>query len=81
MRREGAFEMLEDGKNLLRNIEVARVQAAGMGLAASELALRRAILAISRELRLPCELSEEEKTFSEALDMNAGVSTISKLSC
>ena len=79
MGREGDIEMLGDGRELLKKIETARVRAAGMGLAASELALRRAILAISRELRLPCELSDDEKAFSEALDLRARVSPMKKL--
>ena len=55
-----------DGVLLMRDLARIRKIAAGLGLAGSELAIRRALITASRELRLPCDLSTEERSFSEA---------------
>jgi hypothetical protein len=52
---------------LLREVSIARNHAIRMGLPQSEIALRRAVIALSRELDLPNGLSEAELTHTDCI--------------
>lgn len=54
-----------DGVMLMKDLSRIRKIAGNLGLAGSELAIRRALITASRELKLPCDLSSEERCFSD----------------